>query len=207
MILHGEIPHIRNHKETAMKMFTKAISLGNVYAYNNIGNLYESEKNYQKAFDNYIISANLGESWACNKIGEFYRTGITIPKDLKKAFDYYTASSESFKFTLCPWSKYNLAKYFYKDGNLELNMKPNLSKAITLLEDVSGQLLEASLELLYIYYELYLQNDEKQTYYFEKLNFYKQLCEKNPLYNNSLKNKIESHLMQIHNQIPSIQIP
>ena len=137
--------------------------MGNIYAYNNLGKIYENEKNYKKAFDCYIISADLGESWAANQIGEFYRKGIAKPKDLKKAFEYYNISAESSRFTLCASSKYNLAKYFYENGNIEIGIKKDLNKAIELLEDVADNLLEASEELLYIYYALYLKffNDNK----------------------------------------------
>ena len=154
IILNGNFPHIKKNKNKAIQMFEKAISLGNIYGYNNLGKIYENEKNYQKAYDCYIVSAELGESWAANKIGEFYRKGIYKGKDLKKAFDYYTISSESLKFTLCPWSKYNLAKYFYKDGNLEINIRKDINKAIELLEDVAHELEDASKELTDIYNEL-----------------------------------------------------
>ena len=40
------------------------------YAYNNLGKIDEMEKDYEKAFDYYLKAADLGESWACNKVGE-----------------------------------------------------------------------------------------------------------------------------------------
>ena len=129
-------------------MFEKAKSLGNIYAYNNLGKIFEEEKNYKKAYEYYLVSANLGESWAANKIGDFFRKGIVGTKDLKKAFDYYTISSESPKFILYPWSKYNLAKYFYENGNLEIGVRQDINKAIELLEDISNELNEANEELM-----------------------------------------------------------
>ena len=112
ILLNGDIPHINKNKSKAIEMFEKAISLGNIYAYNNLGKIYENEKKYKKAFEYYIISANLGESWAENKVADFYREGLTKSKDLQKAFEYYILSTESPIFTLCEWSKYNLAKYY-----------------------------------------------------------------------------------------------
>lgn len=208
MILNGYIPHIENNRNVAIKMFHQALSLGNIYAYNNLGFLYEKEKNYQKAYSYYIVSADLGESWAANRIGEFYRNGIIKGgKNLKKAFIYYTISSESPKFTLCPWSKYNLAKYFYENGNLEIEIPQDINKSISLLEDISTELPIAAQELLYIYYKLYLKKDEKQQYYLEKLNFYKSQCESNSHYNKNLKKEIEKMLKQIYKSINPICLP
>lgn len=206
IILNGSFPHVKYDKIKAIQMFETAISLGNIYAYNNLGKLYEDEKDYQKAFDYYLFAAELGESWAANKIGEFYRKGIAKGKDLEKAFYYYTISSDSLKFTLCPWSKYNLAKYFYKDGILEININQNISKAIELLEDISDDLVEASIELLYIYYELYLKNNKKNKCYLDKINFYKEKCEKFDTYDNKLKSDIEDKLKQIYTKTAPLDI-
>ena len=45
--------------------------MGNIYAYNNLGKIYENRGEYDKAYKCYLNSANLGESWAANKIGEY----------------------------------------------------------------------------------------------------------------------------------------
>lgn len=147
IILNGNMPHIKKNRDKAIEMFKKAKSLGNIYAYNNLGKICEDEKDYKKAFDYYLVSADSGESWAANKIGDFYRNGVVGKKNLKKAFEYYTVSSESPKFILCPWSKYNLAKYFYECGNLEIGVKQDINMAVELLEDVSDELNEAREEL------------------------------------------------------------
>jgi len=197
IFLNGSIPHISQDREKAIEMFEKAISLGNVYAYNNLGRIYENEKDYQKAFEYYISSANLGESWAANKIGEFYRIGSIKQKDLKKAFEYYQLASESSQFTLCPWSKYNLAKYFYKTGNLEIGINQDINKAIKLLDEVSNQLLEASEELCYIYYSLYQTSEKEKDYYLKKVYDYKTKCENHINYDSKKKKQIENNLKQI----------
>lgn len=207
IFLNGDIPHIEKNKNKAIRFFEEAIAMGNIYAYNNLGKIYENEKNYKKAFDYYIVSANLGESWAANQIGEFYRKGIANPKDLKKAFEYYNISAESSRFTLCACSKYNLAKYFYENGCVEIGINKDFTKAIELLEDVADDLLQASEELLYIYYELYLKSGKKEKYYFDKLNFYKEKCERNSKYNDKTKEKIEKLLLEIHDNVEGIHIP
>lgn len=207
IFLNGGVPHIKKNISKAIEMFNKALVLGNIYAYNNLGKIYEDEKDYKKAYECYIISADQGESWAANRVGDFYRKGIVKRKNLKKAFEYYTISSESSKFTLCHWSKYNLAKYFYRNGCLEIGIEQDLNKAIELLEDVSEELIEASIELLYIYYDLYLKSGKTEIKYIKKINFYKEKCEKNINYNDEIRNEIENKLKQMHNEVKSIEIP
>lgn len=206
ILLNGNIPHITKNKNKAIEMFEKSIALGNVYAYNNLGKIYENDKNYKKAFEYYIISANLGESWAQNRVADFYRKGIGKEKDLIKSFEYYSLSSESPKFTLCKWSKYNLAKYFYENGNIEIGIHQNINKAIELLDDVSSELIEASEELIYIYYKLYLKNNKEKDYYLRMINFYKQQCEENVNYNNKIKQRIENELKQFYNSSQNIAL-
>ncbi len=206
ILLNGNINHIKKNKDKAIEMFKKAISLGNVYAYNNLGRIYESDKNYKEAFECYIISANLGESWAQNKVAEFYRKGIATNKNLKKAFEYYSLSEQSPKFTLCSWSKYNLAKYFYEYGNLEIGINQNLNKAIELLENVSDELIEACEELIYIYYKFYLDSNKNNKFYLEKLYSYKEKCEMNVNYNDKIRSRIERKISKIYDNIKQINI-
>lgn len=205
IIKDGTIPHIKPNKEKAILMFEKAIELGNIYAYNNLGNIYEKEKNYKKAFEYYTTPANNGESWAANKIGEFYYKGIYVQKDLKKAFEYYTKSSDSTKFTLCPWSNYNLAKYFYENGNAEIGLQADINKAIELLTYVQDDLISATEELLYIYYKLYINSKNKD--YLDKVIFYKEKCENNENFNPSLKKEIETMLEKIKKDSLKIDLP
>lgn len=169
--LNGTIPHIKKNKEKAVEMFEKAISLGNIYAYNNLGNVCEKDKNYEKAIELYTISADNGDSWANNQLGEFYRKGIYVKKDLKKAFDYYEKSIDTTQFTMCPWAFYNLAKYFYSTGCLEIGVKKDLNKAVELLQYIENKLPESIVELINVYQELY-KNTSNQ-FYLDKLNYYK----------------------------------
>ena len=203
--LNENFPHINKNIKRATQMFEKAISLGNIYAYNNLGKIYEEQKDYKKAFENYIIAADHGESWAQNKVADFYRKGIVKNKDLKQAFKYYNLSSESSRFTLCKWSKYNLAKFFYEEGNLEIEVDKDIGKAIELLEDIADDLAEAVEELIFIYYKLYLESNKENKLYFEKLNFYIQKYEKSPNYNPKAKIKVEKKLKQLYNE--HIQVP
>ena len=204
MYLNGNIKHITKNKQKAIQYFEKAIEFDNVYAYNNLGKIFENEGNPSKAYEYYINSANQGESWALNKLGEFYRNGIGVKKDLKKAFECYTESSEATIFTLCYWSKYNLAKYFYKNGNLECGIKKDIDKAINLLNDVSSFLIEALEELIYIYYDLYLLDKKK---YFDKLQKTIELCQNHKNYNEEIGKRINTVLVSIHNEKYKIKLP
>ncbi len=207
IILNGNIPHIRKNKTKAIELFEKSASMGNVYAYNNLGRIFESEKNFKNAFDCYIYSANLGDSWAANKIGEFYRTGKFVNKDLRKAFNYYTISSECPIFTLCYWSKYNLAKYFYKNGNIEIGIKMDIKKAIKLLEDVSNELIEALEELIFIYYDLYIKSDIKSEEYLNKVKYYITRLENHPNYTSDLSLEINKILKNLNSKKSHIKLP
>lgn len=196
--LNGNVPNINKDKTLALELFKQSADLGNIYANNNLGKLAEENKEYKTAYNYYLISANSGDSWALNKLGEFYRLGIYVEKDLKKAYDYYLKSSECSRFSLCNWSKYNLAKYFFRFGIPKIGVHSNIDKSINLLEDVCNNLIQANEELIYIYYDLYLtcNKDEK---YLKKLEYYIDLIEHNKNYNNDIKKRIEKNISLIKN--------
>ena len=77
-------------------------------------------------------------------------------------------------------------------------MKQDINKAIELLEDIADELIEASKELLYIYYDLYIKSGKEDKQYIEKVYLYKEKCEKNINYNEKIKQNIEDQLKQIH---------
>ena len=129
---------VKQDIKKAIKYFEKAAKSDYVYAFNNLGKYYEDLKNYKKAFNSYLKSANFGESWAANKIGEMYRQGIGVKKDLKKAYEYYIISEEAAIREICWYSKYNLAKYFYLNGSALVGIEPDFNKAIELLEEASN---------------------------------------------------------------------
>ncbi len=206
ILLNGNIPHINKSEQKAIKMFETAISMGNIYAYNNLGKIYENSRDYKKAFSYYLVAANLGESWAANKVGDFYRCSIGVTKDLEKAFNYYTIASECSNFTLCKWSRFNLAKYFYEYGVLELDIEKNLNKAIELLDSICDDFLPALKELIYIYFNLYL-NNKNNSEYLNKVHYYKLKCELCDNYNNEIKYEIEKTLNEIDLSVSPINLP
>ena len=111
----------------ALKYYKEASSYGYVYAYNNIGLIYEEQNDLDNAIKYFKLSADLFNSWALNKVGEYYRN----KGDLVTAYDYYIKSIESPITERNYYGYYNLAKYYYLIGNKELGIKKDIEKANT----------------------------------------------------------------------------
>lgn len=47
-------------------------------------------KDIRKAYENFIASADLGNSDAMNYLGIFYENGFYVPKNLSVALDYFS---------------------------------------------------------------------------------------------------------------------
>lgn len=204
IFLNGDVPFIAKDERKAIKCFEEAAKHNYIYAFNNLGLIYEKKLDYAKAFDYYLKSSNLGESWASNKVGEYYRKGIFVKKDLRKAFEYYTKACEASMYSLCYYAKYNLAHY-YINGDATLNIPKDTSKAISLLEEASlNGITKATEELVYIYYSLYKENMQDKIY-LNKAKHYAKIIETSDNYSNELKEKIESKLKSINNQVSKIQ--
>lgn len=195
--LHGYNPKNEKNLKKAIEHFELAAKNNYVYAYNNLGKIYEDNKEYQKAFEYYLKSANEEESWACNKVGEYYRLGLYVEKDLKKAFVYYQKGANTPRNNLYEWNIINLVKYFYSTGNSTLGIKKDIDKSISLLNQIKD--FEYSNELfLYTYYELYLKDNS----YIDKVHYYLSKLNNSNLLNKEYKIKIETKLNEIkQNQI------
>jgi TPR repeat protein len=111
--------------EKAKEYFLISSEMGYVYAFNNLGKLYEDEGNVEEAIKYYKISADMMESWALNKVGEYYRK----KGDYKTAFIYYSKSIEAPINEKNNYAYYNLAKYYYENGNICANIKVDSKKA------------------------------------------------------------------------------
>lgn len=196
LYLSGTFSHVAKDEKKAITLFEIATKQNNVYAYNNLGLYYEKKADYEKAFSYYLKSADLGESWAANRIGEYYRKGIYVTRDLEKAFSYYTISSESPAYCVCAWSFYNLATYFYKTGCLELGIQPDIEKAIMYYQCSSDTILESNKELVLIYYERYLSSGKKETYWLEQANLFLKKLQNHPVYTKQIGMEFESILQK-----------
>ena len=180
--------------DKAITFFEKAANKDYVYAYNNLGKIYEDKKDYKKAFECYEKSATEEESWACNKLGLFYYFGIYVNKDISKAFEYFNIGANSSIDTLCEWNIYNLVKYFYLPGSSILGIEKDINKSLTLLNIIKD--FKPAYELfLYCHYEMYLNNKTKDN--LDKVNYYLDLLENN--LDEEKKKEIDSSLKNIHN--------
>lgn len=191
----GYTPNKEKNEKLAIKYFEKAANLNYIYAYNNLGKIYEEKKDYQKAFEYYLQSAKEEESWACNKIGEFYRKGLYVKKDLNKAYEYYKIGASSSINNLYPWNIINLVKYFYLNGNSILGIKKDIDLSITLLEKIKNHPYSHEL-LLYSYYEKFLKDNNE--YYLTQTKIYLNKINKNILFNYKYKQEIENTLKEIY---------
>lgn len=159
----GNIPFIRRDLKKAKKLFEFAAGKNYVYAINNLGIMYEEEGNYKKALELFKSSSSQGESWASNKLGQMYRLGLGTKKNLKKAFEYYTKATDATLYSICFWSKYNLAHYYYENGVPEIGIAKDINKSISLLEEcIRHNITKAYEDLIYIYYAKYTENGNLQ---------------------------------------------
>ena len=193
MYLYGVHPLEKNEKE-AIKYFTIAKDSNYAFAINNLGHIEETKGNYDKAFELYVKSADLGESWACNKVGEWYREG-KIVKDMEKAFYYYNRALESNYRTLCYFAYYNLAKYFYLEGYGSIAFK-DVNKALEYLKIASNNgVFKALLELFYLSVKDYLKDSSDSNY--NQVMSWKKKIERHAGYNNMAKKEIEDTIEKI----------
>ena len=193
--LNGLIPSIEKNEEKAIAYFKKATKEDYVYAYNNLGKIYENHNDLKKAYEHYIVGATLEESWALNKIGKWYLEGIYIKKNEKKAYEFFNKAVEVPKSILDHWAYFNLAKYFYLEGNFEANIEKNIPKAIEYLNKaLEGNIEDSYKELILIYIEEYKESENQKDLDF--INYY---------YNKyRLTNSFKNHKKEIDSKIEEL---
>lgn len=198
MYLEGIYP-LKKDLVKAQEYFYNAANHDYAYSYNNLGKIEENNSHLEEAFNYYLKSANLGESWACNKVGEYYRH-----KNMELAFKYYNAAIDSNIRTTCFYAYYNLAKYFYLNGYSTITPR-DLNKAIEYFKIASEHnIIEATEELFYIYVNKYLVT-HKNIDYIELIK-YKERIEKNPSYNKNIRTRIEDKIKDIKDKQTKINI-
>jgi len=169
--------------EQALQYFLEASLFDYAYAYNNLGLHYESLGKFKKASEYYSKSALLNESYGCNRLGELYR----LNGDKKLAYEYYLKAVDTSIQGRCRWASYNLAKYYYLEGDLSNNIVKNEEKAIRYLKE-SDSLIESLMELLIIYYK---RRDLK------KVEIYKKRIEQHENYDEIIRKRIELEINKI----------
>ena len=177
----------------AINLFQEAAQKNYAYAFNNLGLYYESLNNQEKAYNYFKKSANLNESFACNKIGEYERS----KGNKKEALKYYKKALESTTRETSIWAYYNIAKWYYLNGDLETNTLKDTNKAIEYFEN-SSILIESLTELLYIYFSEYLSNKKETN--LNKIYYYKNLIENHKDFNKDIKTQIDNQLKNLKNK-------
>lgn len=199
--LHGYTQNKEKDLNKAITYFEKAAKNNYIYAYNNLGKIYEEKKDYHKAFEYYLKSAEEEESWACNKIGLYYYNGIYVEKDIVKAFEYFNIGANSPIDSLYPWNIYNLVKCYYLVGNASLGIKKDIEKSISLLKTLNN-FNPANELLLKIYYERYLTSKSVED--LNQVKYYLNIL--NNTLDEKQKNKIEQELNKIYNHKINIKL-
>lgn len=187
--------------DIAADYFKKAIKEKYIYAYNNLGRIYEMKKDYQKALEYFLISANEEESWACNKVGLYYYNGLGTDKNLQKAYDYFSLGANAPINNRNNWNIYNLVFLFYLKGNSNLGIKKDIDKSISLLEKLKD-FDKAQELLLYTYYEKYLTS--KSIDDLNKVKYYLNIINNN--LDTKQKKQIEQALQKIYNYTINIKL-
>ena len=189
--LNGYSP-VKKDINKAIEYFEDAASKSYSYAYNNLGKIYEDKGELDKAYEYYQKSYELDNSWAANKLGERERK----QGNYKEAFKYYSDAINVPIDNVCNYAYYNLAKFYYLNGNPYVYIDKDISKAIEYFEHAADfNILDAELELLNIYASMYVKN--KQEDIFIKLKRIVYMIENNKKYNDELKNKINKLLKDI----------
>lgn len=84
--------------EKAMEYCRKAADMGNVYAYTDLGVMYENgegvPRDYEKACEYYKRAASMGEKCAQYNLGIMYLSGTGVKTDREKAKKWFTMSAE-----------------------------------------------------------------------------------------------------------------
>lgn len=190
MYLQGIYP-LKKDKEKAISLFLEAAEKEYVYALNNLGRIYEEEKN-PVYIEYYKKSASLKESWACNKMGEYYRK----KEDFKSAFSCYQDALEANERNLCYYAYYNLAKYFYCTGSKENHLEKNEKIYLEYLEIASEHyILEASVELFLFYVNSYLTTKKEELK--KQIEKYKIKIECHSLFDKKVKKQVEEQFTKI----------
>ena len=86
-----------NRTEEAIQWLSEAVQHNDEGALNFLGEIYERPNtvhfNYKKAFNSYKRAADLGNSWAYVKCGEYYLYGKGVEVDYKKAIEFFNKAS------------------------------------------------------------------------------------------------------------------
>ena len=81
------------------------------------GAIYESEQNYEKAFESYIRLANQGIAFYQYKVGDMYYAGNGVIQNIDEALKWYKSAANKGNVN----AQYQLAGFYYEGDVLEPN--------------------------------------------------------------------------------------
>jgi len=120
----------RDYKE-AIRLYRDAADLGNAYAMNNIGTMYEHgegvSKSHLEAVKWYKKAAELGDSLAMNNLGIMYVHGVGVSHNYTEALKWFKKAAE----LGCVPAFYNIG-VLYANGN---GVKRDISEALKWLKE------------------------------------------------------------------------
>lgn len=179
---------VEKDMDKAITYYKRAADNDYAFALNNLGSIEEGKGNKEEAFKYYLKAANLGESWACNKVGEYYRLEN---KDYVEAFKYYNRALESNYRTKCYYAYYNLATYYYKNGYEEIPVKKDEKKYALYLEIASkNNVLEAMIENFK--YNVLKYKETRNNIYSDEISKIKKMIECHNKYDEKICEEVEN---------------
>ena len=120
---------VDKNEENAMYHFKQVYENGeNYYSPYHIGEMYfkgkgNIPKDYNLALKWFNISAENGNKYANNRLGDMYKKGLGVDKNYQKAFNLYEKASNNG----CSESQYNIAMMYFKGIGLEEDYDQGLS--------------------------------------------------------------------------------
>ena len=197
MYLHGDYPLEKNITK-ALECFNKGADNNYAFSLNNLGSYYEKLGDKKKAFVYYLKSADLEESWACNKVGQYYTNGEVVERNIVKAYYYYEKATLANHRTICYYAYYNLAKILMI-GDVTSDILRDEQRALKYYEIASDHgIMEAALDL-FLYYAGKYRNDKNHDW-LDKVYKYKREIEQNKKFNEKIEKEINDKLSKICNQ-------
>ena len=85
---------VKKDDKIALQWFIKSAKLGNIYAFNKLGNIYSVKKNYKEAVKWFTKAANKNDSNAAYNLGYFYTGGLGVKPNLKQSLYWYKESAK-----------------------------------------------------------------------------------------------------------------
>jgi TPR repeat protein len=80
---------VKKDLNIAISWYEKAAKLGNMYAYEKLGNIYAMKQDYKKAAGFFKKAANDGNAICAYNLGYFYTGGLGVKRDLAKSLKWY----------------------------------------------------------------------------------------------------------------------